>query len=446
MQITEIRFNYRFHAAGQGTFASGTLTCESSTEKFHWVFDCGSLTLKTILSPLIKRYREMIVGNYLDLLCISHFDYDHVNGLADLLKGLHVDTVVIPYYSRLERLVLGASLDPPSASYISFLSNPIAFLLENAASISQIVILGYKPDDDDILSKERPPRKPLQGIDSEFPRSEKNWRVKLPQDSPSEQASYPNKATRALAEKRNTSLFFLTQTTATAFVVPPISHYQQRYGWEFLFFHKPIEQSIRRELLLKIRRTLAIHCRSKNITSLTEALRDESVRKHIKTIYQQTLKGKENINSTSLCVYSGPLLDEFHCSFVCSPMPDPLMVQPFHYSLSRDHMKKCSLLYTGDANLQPAENRKELRDFINIDRWDLIYVLQVPHHGSKANWQPGAALEFSHSYSVFCADELHQKYQHPSREVVLDLLHRGPLLANKVYSWSFSGMACFTKQ
>jgi hypothetical protein len=110
-----------------------------------------------------------------------------------------------------------------------------------------------------------------------------------------------------------------------------------------------------------------------------------------------------------------------------------------------------SLLYTGDADFSLPDNRQELRDFLSDPknaipvpiRWDQVAILQVPHHGSSFNWQVGTAIEFLHRWSVFCADETHRGYKHPHREVLLDLLHRGPLLANKHQGWNWHGTVHF---
>jgi beta-lactamase superfamily II metal-dependent hydrolase len=93
--------------------------------------------------------------------------------------------------------------------------------------------------------------------------------------------------------------------------------------------------------------------------------------------------------------------------------------------------------------LRLKKNRSELMQFLAEDRWRHVWVLQVPHHGSRNNWEIGAASEFTHGHSVFCADETHRGYQHPHREVVIDLIHRGPVLANKQIGWTFHGNACF---
>lgn len=438
-----IEFQYRFHAAGQGLFASGTLVgINSSFGNFHWVFDCGSVSYSTVLRPVVSRYRELVIGNQLDLLCISHFDNDHVSGISDLLSGLHVNTVVIPYYSQLERLLIGSTSISPTATYLAFLSNPIAFILERAASVDKIIIVGGPQEEtDDLALPGRPPEEP-SGNHQDY--SERRWRESSWHLKPSKGTELDTRlvvdaATLGLAQQTGTHLLAFTESLETLAVHP-----QFAFGWEFLFFHKPIDPTFREALLKKMRAILATSSDARRRQTLGDVLKSKTLRDQIKKAYNSSIRGREDINSTSLCVYTGPQLDLLQGSSISRPWPDSLMVLPrrFH-SYYNEHAENCSLLYTGDANLKLSENRRELRNFITLNRWQSISVLQVPHHGSKNNWEPGAVREFSHSFSIFCADETHRGYKHPDGEVVLDLLYRGPHLANKSQSWSLGGVAYF---
>jgi transposase len=64
---TGIRFEYNFHAAGQGTFASGCLTIPYQGSSFHWVYDCGSTAPKSVLLPKVEHFRESLAPS--DLTC-----------------------------------------------------------------------------------------------------------------------------------------------------------------------------------------------------------------------------------------------------------------------------------------------------------------------------------------------------------------------------------------
>jgi len=437
---TMFRFQYRFHPAGQGIFASGKVTeVDPLSPPFHWVFDCGSVSKAATLIPAVRRYKDLILGDFLDLLCISHFDADHVNGLGELLTGLHVGTVVLPYCSSLERLIVGSRTPSRDDDYFQFLGNPVAYLLERAVSIQRIIIVGGPEDLPPLGPQDRPPNIDNPG---EPPKRE-SWEFK-PLDKPLE---LPAKAAEAVCDAATLKAAAAGQTEVwpvpssfPALVFPA----NRTANWEFLFYHKPIDPAA----IAAIRQRVATVLQSILEFNVTEILGNETHRKRIKNAYVTGLKNSgqthEDINSTSLCVYSGPQLDHLNGSEITPPWPHPLIgaaQAPWlgHYG----YPDICSVLYTGDTNLKPAVNRQDLRGFLTLPRWDQICILQVPHHGSRENWEVGSAQEFQHFYSVFCADENHRKYRHPSREVFLDLLLRGPILANKVHGWSWQGAAYF---
>ena len=117
---------------GQGSFHAGHLewTVESSprSEKFHYVYDCGTSDGSTALQNAILACRSET--SHIDALFVSHLDADHVNGLDRLLGLISVHTVYIPYVSAvapvleiIETDVEGAG----SASLIEALMDPVSW-------------------------------------------------------------------------------------------------------------------------------------------------------------------------------------------------------------------------------------------------------------------------------------------------------------------------------
>ena len=88
----------RQNPVGHGGFHTGTLGIEQN--RLHWVYDCGSWRKKDSLAKCVENFSSTLAPfDSLDLLFVSHFDADHVNGLRHLLATVArpVDTVVIPY-------------------------------------------------------------------------------------------------------------------------------------------------------------------------------------------------------------------------------------------------------------------------------------------------------------------------------------------------------------
>jgi Predicted hydrolase (metallo-beta-lactamase superfamily) len=105
-----------FHSypVGQGFFYSGKI--EYSNNTFNFVYDCCKQSVKnhtdSELIGLIDYYVDTNIKNHcLDMLVISHFDNDHVNGISYLLKKIsHIDYLVIPYHDEFDLYMLNLFL------------------------------------------------------------------------------------------------------------------------------------------------------------------------------------------------------------------------------------------------------------------------------------------------------------------------------------------------
>ncbi len=468
-----INFAYRFHPVGQGLFCTGTLRKQDQPTPFHWTFDCGSMMKKADWISQVAWYRDLVLQNdMLNLLCISHFDKDHVSGLAELLAGKHVDTVVIPYYTPIERLVLGAMQDrrrgQDDGEYNEFLSNPVAFVIERAASVRQTIVVHRSPPQDPKWPYDGylSPDSPVSGLrdrplnpgrhqrgDDERESEREQWHVKVREPRPSnDPPPFAEGLSSSLSSWNGNLLFVGEQCHLHA-----VAATDQRLcpQWEFLFFHKPESPAVVSCLTLNIDWVLKeVEMLVGHRPNLAEALRDESTRKKIRDVYRSTFSGSKRFNTARLCTYCGPVAEKLERAAISGPclwhgVPPiwpwigrmPRWTSDPHWN-SR-HWRP-AILYSGDADFHPASHRAEIRAFLSSDRWQDICVLQVPHHGSKHNWQVGSANEFLHSWSVFSADPQY-KHHHPDQAVLLDLLSRNPLLVDRIVGVGWSGLCQFAE-
>lgn len=84
---------------GQGGFAGERI------EDYVVVFDCGSISSTSMLESCIDHvYREI---DHVDLMFISHFDNDHVNGIRYLLSYLIVKRAVVSWIPQVLRAAYG---------------------------------------------------------------------------------------------------------------------------------------------------------------------------------------------------------------------------------------------------------------------------------------------------------------------------------------------------
>ena len=95
-----------FHPIGQGAFYTERYSFNGS--EFTIVYDCGSTTLKG--KKLAKKITSTFPkGQPIDILFISHFHADHINGIEDLSKHCKIQKVVMPLIDSDAKILLKVS-------------------------------------------------------------------------------------------------------------------------------------------------------------------------------------------------------------------------------------------------------------------------------------------------------------------------------------------------
>ncbi len=95
-----INLTRTFHPIGQGAFYTEVFK-GGTNSPFVTVYDCGSETaeasMDVSLNDQIDQFKSSLGSNpQIDLLFISHFHADHINGLNRLLSGIRVVKTIIP--------------------------------------------------------------------------------------------------------------------------------------------------------------------------------------------------------------------------------------------------------------------------------------------------------------------------------------------------------------
>lgn len=91
-------------AVGNGFFHSGQVATTAGS--LHYFYDCGALHHGKNQDALTREVTASLERTtHIDLLFLSHFDYDHVSGLPALLAGATVDRIFIPLVPAAERLM-----------------------------------------------------------------------------------------------------------------------------------------------------------------------------------------------------------------------------------------------------------------------------------------------------------------------------------------------------
>ena len=387
-----------FWNVGQGLFSSGRIQMRNAPS-FHWVYDCGTSSSQKLIQNAVNKYNSDKNQWDIDLLVLSHFDKDHISGVKELLKnGRKMKRWVVPYYPLWQRLVIASFLEiQPDDEEWAFYQNPIqyfkpyfaeelkttTFLLLPEKEIESEISINLEPSNsDDVLSFET--TKKLSG---EFDNLEQNvhW-------------LNPDKA--LLLRKGEEQFEFVLYN------VP--FHLLAKVPTNLTAFQKQVKQ--------------IIQSHQSNSTDPTPAL---------KTLYTLAFgNGSKHKNIISQYLYIRNIkLPSFwgmgnnHIFDVSIDNENEIAVIP------KDKTKN-AILYTGDAFLNDLPLLTDLTQSLGAERMARIYCLQVPHHGSKHNWQQGLANIFSPCISVFSADS-QRRNGHPHGEVLKDFSTYTPILVNK---------------
>lgn len=394
----------KFHGVGQGLFYSGIITRNTgkNTKQFVMVYDCGVAGKKTYLKNEIEELFEIVPKRELskaviDLLTISHFDYDHISGLKDLFRRFSVETVVIPYIHDLMKLwyilELSEEQEIEDSWLWEFYVDPIAFFYNEG--VNRIIVLGYPESDNEIYNGEK-----IEDVREDLEIDDIPPKILLMGDK----CNLKNKG----------------------------------FSWKFCFFniHKNENdlEDIKKFFL-------------KKKIDPKRLLKDQNALKEIKKIYKKI----DVINDTSVVLRHYP---DTNREIFISHLPqleDCQKIKNYQFFKSiyllLDRWQGHHTVLTGDLDC----NRyfEELKFWCSSNQWRDFggFVLLVPHHGSKNNWPKGKwqgnewkKKECCCCYAKICIVSygISNRYGHPSYDVEEDVLDNGGYLVNVNQRGGFS--------
>ena len=356
---------FKFHSVGQGLFYSGSL----ANGTYNFVYDCGTESSKHYLNNAIDGYVNELKYNShnpsIDFVVISHLHADHFNGLYELSKKAHINKVYLPYLGK-------------HKSIIKIILYKTLVMDENIEddNSNEFKNLAYR-----VACQ-------LYGVDGEhyFP----NIR----------EAAFLGVEPNSLDEEG----FCYSQQ------VDKLTIGTKDY-WEFIFINKTISSEKLKKLLDNLKREI----NDFENKSLEEIIKTDDGLKTIASAYKKTFGKNQNITSTLL--YHYPLYTETR------------WLRRMHYfrkygwccDLHNDFVNRRETLLAGDAEF-PKKFTEELEELIKTGLLKQeLGILQVPHHGAKANWDKFAKTRImAKNYVVSFG--LGNKYKHPSIGVVNDIL------------------------
>lgn len=405
----EIRTNFEFNNVGQGLFYSGEIIGDKF--EFFIVYDCGTFSRKSFIEREVQRVRKKIenTAKKINLLVISHFDADHVNGIASLLAKMQVDTVIIPYIIPLYRLAIAAKYPNEKKDYYSFMSNPVKFLTDRG--VKNIILLGGSSPSEENKVDLNPENNPNDNnllINKLL--DDNNLKRSFTEDPNYEKDILNNKFVHI---KSHNGYLFLRQF------------------WYFRFFNYKVSGCTILEFKQALSNSNIDISTISKIRELIMRLDDKKTAKKIKACYKKIYS---DINETSIIMYHGPLGNpknynlgyfnykyiyhfkyirfEFYVRYLFSYFSNIIAVKTESGQIINSNLYGTMLL--GDINLNKRFNEIMMHFQESLKRTQFILV---PHHGSRISWN-SKLIERTSDKAVWIYSAGINRKKHPSKSVI----------------------------
>lgn len=420
----------QFQSVGHGTFFTGSVRDEHGAS-FSWAYDCGSKRPTRVGEAVasLEYSQDWPTDHALDMVAVSHFDDDHINGLELLLARHRVKYLVLPFLgikARLAHISSAMEGEPSSASMAAFAMDPVRYLMDRGLSdrVGSVLLIRGGRGDRAADGGDELPFTPQPGDPANF----------RPDRLPPDAGEYPEG--------------FFDGPAAGRPQVKVLSHLRPVRAsgglpFEFVFYNTALPSGGAK------RSGLPISAVQNDVDLIFRTYRLQDPHRKPRNGWRDSLKrcydkhfgklGNER-NSISLCVLARPIVDAAtypRCASVIYNGPCPPL-SPLVGHLLRHHpytwhflgftelrpMKgpsdRQALLLTGDLALD-ADEIESMQTHFGLHRWNEIGLAQVPHHGSQHSWKKGNAALFGASRFVQCVPTVSKHHDHPHPIVVADL-------------------------
>lgn len=399
----------RFESVGHGCFVRGWVGALGERNPFHWIYDCGSKR-PSILRGLIEAAYPAKRGE-IDLLCLSHFDADHINGLGLLLEHAKVKRLVLPYVGLSERLRLACSLSEEESSsaaeQAALTVSPLAYLARrHKGRIDHVTFVQAGSDDFGLAD----PYIKWQAERVDEDESNKIDRDPLPPNAHDldEDAEGYGGSDRSGASK-----------------VSVASHSQPwtlNLGFEFKFYNSALPAGLAPQSgkpVSDIRKE--VEGVLDNYEMWGPGIAKRGWEKALRSVYDFHFGGGSyRRNAVSLCLFAAPSVQRACAISNRRATANDIKVERLEVGTGGRDTCKDAVLLTGDIAL----TRKELDTLfahLGTRRSVRVHAMQIPHHGSRHSWQAGNSVICGHRYSVLCSAEPGRSPKHPHEDVLNDL-------------------------
>jgi hypothetical protein len=348
-----------FHTVGQGAFYTERHKTHKGDD-FIIVYDCGSMTFTK--DALKKKINSAFNDkDEIDILFISHFHADHINGLEFLKNNFKIKKVVLPYLDDEAKTILKVS------NYLSC-ENSYADLIDNPADFfggETVIITVQVNEGEELVSTEE--------------QSDNNDIDNLP-----------------------TSIASGTKITSQTIV----------HKWFFIPFnyeHADRKKQFENNSGLKL----------EDFDAANKASVSKFKKAYEKIDGKGNVSEKLNKNSMILCSGFGK------SSYLTRCFSNNCNYHSCHHFYHRFYpfQIESGCIYFGDIDLTQnniVNNiRARLENFLKF-----IGIIQIPHHGSKENFNSDMLDNLPEIKCAVISFGTDNSHKHPSDRVISELLHK----------------------
>jgi hypothetical protein len=415
-----------FHAVGHGTLFSGLISNRSNTN-FSWMYDCGSKRTKRLTETIDILNKWTHWPPEIDLLVLSHFDDDHVNGVEELLSTRKVRWLALPYLDVAQKLAQAAAVSGNSTSLSTamFQLNPEGWLASRGLSdrVSSILLVqgGDRPED---IGDIRFLPELLQPTDKNNKHNAREQELLQMQE-----------IKLGLQKKHQTLVWNHHQPMIVKDLSFELMFFNSRQSNLFKTNAAGQKTAKRSGVLLSVVQadisSIVSNYRMNNLSTPRREWRDA-----LKKCYERHFgSSSQDRNNISLCLLTRPIAEKYvcPCSIYCREL-EPMTARCACSSALR---RRPGLLCLGDLRID-VDTRSEISTHFG-SRWSQIGVVQVPHHGSQHSWEKGNAKALNPECFIHCIPS--ESKNHPHSSVVADLANHKVYIAD--YEKSIQFPYCF---
>ena len=349
------------HPVGQGAFYSEQFYDASGNLLRTIVYDCGSYPKSFVNTEVCSFFSPRDV---IDVLFLSHLDYDHISGLEELKQICDIDTVVLPLLNSVDKMyLLCQGIDK------LLITDPQKYF-----NSSRVLFVLPSVNDENNHEAEQ-----LQNTEVKY-------------------------------ESLDNQLLSGTR------IIMPFD-----ISWVYIPFN--FESLARRQLFFPLLKTIdglkTIDLDDAGQVDKVIKEADSHLLEVLKKIFKENLK--DGSNRVSMLVYSGPL----HVGYNIFDQLDTTLLKDTFLN-GQLKANAVAALYMGDTDLNDPDLLDRLKSELNgLDK--NIGTVQLPHHGSRKNFtkdlfqigtDKGKRLYFA-SFGTG------NRYGHPSYHVISEVLMSG---------------------